>query len=233
MTITSGPQQAVMYVNGSVARTFPGSRIAPDCTGRLVLGTSPTTDDSWRGQLRGLALYGEELTADQVRRHYETWTAKGSPSISGEERPVAIYVFGEGSGNVVHNAVAGGINLEIPARYRLIHQAFLKPFWHEYKPTWAYVKDLLINIVGFMPLGFIFFAFWTSVRPIRRAALLTVLLGFVVSLTIEVLQSCIPVRDSGTTDLITNTFGTFLGVQLYRSDLARTLLARVYSARIF
>jgi len=232
VTISSGRQQTAMYVNGALARTFPGSRIGPDCAGRLVLGTSPTLDDSWRGQVRGLALYGAELTADQVRQHYETWTSGGSPAVSEGEEAVGIYLFNERSGDVVHNSLPTGINLEIPARYRLVHQLFLQPFWHEYKPTGSYWKDILINIVGFMPLGFFFYAYWSTVRPIRRAALLTTVLGFAVSLTIEVLQSQIPTRDSGTTDLITNTLGTFLGVQLYGWSVARTLLARIYSARL-
>jgi VanZ family protein len=232
VTISSGPQQTAMYVNGALARAFPGSRIGPDCRGRLVLGTSPTMDDSWRGQVRGLALYGAELTADQVRQHYETWTTSGSPALSDREHAVGLYLFNERSGDVVHNSIATGIDLEIPARYKLVHQIFLQPFWHEYKPKWSYSKDILINIVGFMPLGFFFYAYWSTVRPIRRAALVTTVLGFAVSLTIEVLQSQIPIRDSGTTDLITNTLGTFLGVQLYGWSLARTLLARIYSARL-
>jgi VanZ family protein len=232
VTISSGPQQTVMYANGVLARTFPGSRIGPDCRGRVVVGTSPIMDLSWRGQVRGLAFYGTELTADQAREHYETWTSGGSPAISEPEHAVGLYLFNERSGDVVHNSIATGINLEIPVRYRLVHQIFLQPFWHEYKPTGSYWKDILINVVGFMPLGFFFFAYWSSVRPIRHAALVTTALGFAVSLTIELLQSQIPTRDSGTTDLFTNTLGTILGIQLYGWSLARTILARIYSARL-
>jgi VanZ family protein len=230
VTVTSGPQQTAMYSDGGLARTFTQARIAGDCAGQLVLGTSPVFDTSWRGQLKGLALYSQELTADQVRRHYETWSTRGQPELSEGERAVALYLFDEHSGSMVHNAVLGGLDLYIPARYALVHQIFMEPFWQEYRPRWSYAKDCLINILGFLPLGFIFYAYWTSVRPIRRAALITTALGLAVSLTIEVLQSRIPVRDSGTTDLITNTLGTFLGVRLYGWSVARSLLAKIYPA---
>jgi VanZ family protein len=223
----------VFYLNGVPARTFPGSRFASDCFGRLVLGTSPRADDSWHGQIRGLALYGAELEADQVQRHFESWTKSGNPAATSREHPAGVYTFNERSGTEVHNAVSSGIDLEIPARYSLVHQIFLRPFWHEYEPGWSYWQDILINIFGLMPLGFVFYAYWTAARPLKRAALVTTLLGFAVSLTIEVSQSFIPTRDSGTTDLITNTLGTFLGVQLYRWSVARDLLARIYALRIF
>jgi VanZ family protein len=230
ITVTSGPQQTAMYVDGALKRKFSQIRIARDFRGQLVIGASPVADDSWQGQVNGIAIYGQELTAAQVLKHYETWTTQGRPELSDDEHAIALYLFSERAGNAVHNAVPGGVDLYIPKRYALVHQTFLQPFWKEYQPTWEYCKDILVNIVGFVPFGFVFCAYWSSVRPVGRAVLATTVLGLAVSLTIEVLQSHLPTRDSGTTDLITNTLGTFLGAKLFGLKAARALLARLYPA---
>jgi VanZ family protein len=228
ITITSGAEKSTMYVDGKLARSFPGIRVGKQCAGQLVLGTSPIGKNSWPGQLKGLALYQQELSPAEVLRHYQTWTTQGRPALSGNERAIGVYLFNERTGNVVHNDVRPGIDLYIPKRFALLHEEFLEPFWKEFKPSWSYWKDMLVNIVGFIPLGFFFCAYWSSVRPIKHAGWTTVVLGFAVSLTIEVLQSYLPTRDSGTTDLITNTFGTFVGVRLYAWKTARALLAKLY-----
>ncbi len=228
VTVTSGSRGTSIYVDGILVRAFPEFRMADDCAGRLVIGTSAVRPDSWKGILRGAAIYGRELTAAEVLEHYATWTTRGRPAISADENAVGVYLFGERAGSVVHDSEHRGIDLYIPKRFSLLHEQFLKPFWREFKPTRSYALDVLVNIAGFIPLGFVFFAYWSSVRPIKRPALATVALGLVVSLTIEVLQSYIPTRDSGTTDLITNTLGTFVGVRLCAAKTARSLLAKIY-----
>jgi len=228
ITITSGPEKTSMYVDGNLARSFPGTRIGKECAGQLIIGTSPVGKSSWSGQIRGLALYQQELTPAEVLRHYRTWTTEGRPEPMGNERAIGVYLFNERTGNIVHNEIRPGIDLYIPSRFTLLHQQFLEPFWEEFKPGLSYWKDIFVNIVGFIPLGFFFCAYWSTVRPIKHPNLTTVAFGFAVSLTIEVLQSYLPTRDSGTTDLITNTLGTFLGVRLCAWKTARALLAKLY-----
>ena len=227
VSLTSGLENTAMYVDGKLARSFPKVRIGDGCAGELVTGTSPVGESSWSGQLKGLALYQQELTPTEVLLHYQTWTTHGQPDFSGDEHAIAVYLFNERTGNTVHNDLAGRIDLYIPNRFSLLHQRLLNPFWNEFKPSASYWDDILVNIVGFIPLGFFFCAYWSSARPIKRPALTTVALGLAVSLTIEILQSYLPTRNSGTTDLITNTFGTFLGVRLYATKVARALVARI------
>ena len=229
VTIASGAQGSAIYVDGKLVRRFPAFRIGNDCGSPLEIGTSPVTSDSWTGELRGLAVYERELSEAEVRQHYETWTTAGRPAISEDEKAVGVYLFDERAGSVVHNAVHGGIDLNIPKRFSLVHQIFLQPFWKEFRLKWSYFSDVLVNIAGFVPLGFVFCAHWTSVRRLRHAALATVALGFAVSLTIEVLQSQLPTRYSDTTDVITNTLGTIVGVSLYSSRAVRAVVAGIFS----
>ena len=76
--------------------------------------------------------------------------------------------------------------------------------------------DVLINIAGFIPVGFCFLAYFSVVRPIKRPTLAVLLFGFALSVTIEILQRFLPTRDSDMTDVITNTLGTFVGVTFHR-----------------
>ena len=228
ITITSSAQQTTMYVDGALAGVFPQFRLDHGLTGQLVIGTSPVASDTWSGELLGLAIYQQELTAAEVLQHYDTWAKQGRPVLSGNERVIALYLFNEHAGNIVRNAVQG-IDLYIPKRFSLLHQPFLQPFWKEYRRGWEHWgESVLINIVGFVPLGFLFYAYWSYRRPIKRPVAVTTILGLAVSLTIEVLQAYLPTRTSGTTDLVTNTLGTFLGVMLYSSRIARALLAKAY-----
>ncbi len=122
IAITAARQHAAVYVNGTLSRTSAPFRLSPDdLTGELVLGTSPVVNDGWPGELRGLAIYKQELTAAQVSRHFESWTAKGRPDLDQNERALALYLFDEHRGRVVHDRGSSGIDLYIPERYLILH----------------------------------------------------------------------------------------------------------------
>jgi hypothetical protein len=231
VTITSKGGQTSVYGDGSLVQTAVGFPLSGrDLHGELVIANLARIDSSWSGLLRGLALYDEGLSPARVVHHYETWTKQGRPDIPENERATMVYLFDEGAGRVIHNHVPSGIDLYIPERFVVLHQAFLRPFWEEYEATWDYWRgSILINIGGFIPFGFLFCAYFSFAKRIKRPALVTVLLGFVVSLTIECLQALLPTRDSGTTDLITNTLGTCLGVWLYRWSIWRAPWAGIWT----
>jgi hypothetical protein len=215
LTIASGIHGTAVYTNGVLARTAPHFQLAAEAfTGRLVLGDAPGQTDSWSGDLLGLAIYCRELTAAQALRHYETWTQRARPALSGEERNAALYLFDERAGNVVHDHAGSGVHLYIPSKYMVLEQIFLEPFWREFSLSRSYWDSALKNIIGFIPFGFCFCA-CLSAHKLRRAALATVILGTLVSLAIEILQAYLPTRDSGTTDIFTNTLGTCIGAVVW------------------
>lgn len=71
------------------------------------------------------------------------------------------------------------------------------------------LRDTLLNILLFLPLGFFLPLLWEDRRQFHRV----VLEGFLISLTIELLQ-ILTFRATDVNDLITNTLGTILGYLL-------------------
>ena len=230
ITITANGGHTSVYIDGALVEAAPKFPFSgKDLDGELVVANWPSKDDSWSGLLRGVAFYGQELSPAEVVHHYETWTENGRPDVSENERAVAFYLFDERAGRIIHNQVPSGTDLYIPDRYLVLDQALLLPFWEEFHSAWSYWEDVLVNIAGFVPFGFLFCAYFSLAGPIKRPALVTILLGFTVSLTIESLQVFLPTRDSDTTDVITNTLGTCFGVWLYRLNLWRVLIARIWT----
>jgi VanZ family protein len=218
ITITSGAKGAWIYIDGVLSAASPEFPLsAGGFTGRLVLGDSAGQPDSWSGELLGLAIYRRQLTAAQVFHNYATWKQTGRPGLADDERNIALYLFDERSGDIARDKTRSGMDLYIPKRYKVMDKLFLEPFWTEFSMSWSFWGSALKNIVGFIPFGFCFYAYLVAVLSVKRATLVTVALGAVVSLTIEILQAYLPTRDSGTTDLITNTLGSWVGVAAYNS----------------
>jgi len=213
-----------VYLDGVIAKRAPQMVLpARAFSGRLVLGDSAGQADSWSGQLLGVSIYSRELSATQVLQHYEAWKGAGQPQIAVDEGNVALFPFDERSGRTIHSKGGSRSDLDIPQKYTVLGQAFMESPSSEIRRSKGFGSAILKNIVGFVPFGFCFYTYFSFVRQAKRAALATVTLGFTVSVTIEVLQAFLPTRDSGITDIVTNTCGTWIGVLVYKA--VRPILA--------
>ena len=231
ITVTSGPRETAVYIDGRMVKSSPRLGLTKeDLAGQLIFGTSPVKSAGWRGNLLGLALYDQELTGTQVAQNYQGWIQNGRPPGFATEGKVALYLFEEHTGSVVHNSARWGPALSIPEHFKILQKPVLARPREKDFVRLSYWKDVLLNIGGFIPFGFFVCAYLSSSHT-RRAALAAILVGAVVSLTIEILQIYIPTRDSDTTDLVANTSGAILGVLLYRSTIARAFLASLHRIR--
>jgi VanZ family protein len=233
VTMTFGPNGTTIYLNDRQAKVFPRFTISQsELSGEIVLGTSAEDYQPWPGEVRGMAIYSQELSAAQVSKHYAGWTGGQSAVPVDFDRATAYYRFEEGGGRNIHNAAASGPNLEIPKWFKIPHKPFLKSPAKEFSANWDYVNDVIRNIVGFMPLGFLLCAYLACTLSQRRAILYAILAGGFLSFSIEVLQFFVPPRNSGVTDIITNTLGAAFGALLAQPILVRMLFARTNSTSL-
>ena len=131
ITITSGPGGSSAFVDGILAETYPALKLSLlDFSGQLVLGTSPVEDDTWTGQVRGLVLYGRELSSSEIARHPGAWAQGMDPAVAAREGALALYTFEERSGDLVHDRLArSSPDLYIPRTFQLPHKPLLR-VWH-------------------------------------------------------------------------------------------------------
>jgi VanZ family protein len=216
ITVSSGTNGMSVYVDGKLKAFKEGFKLtATNFSGRLVFGDSPEGHQSWSGDLRGLAIYPTEISAERVQKDYEMWNSGAEFPADVVASATALYLFKEGTGYVTRSSVAGAPDLAIPARLETLRPVLLKPFWKEYERSWEYWADVLVNILAFVPFGFLFCGYLAVGGSVKRPLWLALVAGLLVSLTIELGQYYLPMRNSGTTDLITNTSGTGLGAVLF------------------
>jgi hypothetical protein len=229
LTIASGASGTTVYLDGREARVFPGFRVSRnDVTGQIVIGTSPTEYEPWSGQIRGLAIYSRELESADVFRHYRDWTDPGThpPDLEGA---VARYVFTEAGGSEIQNEVGSEPDLEIPRYFSVPQKVVLKSPVKEFEANRTYAEDIVMNVVGFVPLGLVVCTYLALTNSRQTSILYATLAGGSLSFVIEMLQAFIPRRNSGITDIITNALGSALGAAIAHSILVRGILAKVRS----
>ena len=205
-----------VFIDGSLRRRSTEFRMTCESlAGTLVLANSPKQYAPWQGSIFALAVYRGSLDAATIRRHYRAFSSGTAIDSADLNNALAVYNFSERGGQVIRDQMPTEPDLRIPESYSILYPPFLTPAWKEFALARWYYADLALNIAGFLPPGFFICAMLFQLRGGKRSVVLATVAGLLLSLTIEILQAYIPMRNSGTTDLITNTLGAGIGAAFY------------------
>jgi VanZ family protein len=226
--VTADPAGTAFYLDGNLLLRRPGFVLsASRLKGHLILGDAAEGGHAWAGQLFGLAWFHRALDAAEIARHQALWTNHQANQLATATGLSALYLFDEGSGQWVLDRSPKGRRLWIPERYRVLEKTVLAPPWGSTPLQWSDVDDILINILGFVPFGFMVYSHRRLTRPNSRTwnVLWAVAAGTAISLAIELIQVWLPNRSSSATDLASDTLGTLIGVLIARRMFARPPVA--------
>ena len=122
---------------------------------------------------------------------------------------MAVYRFTNEGTNLITDESGNGNTLAVPKFFDVRQRPF-----ETFNPKKPDVGDFIINIFGFIPLGFVLFLWFshTTRLSVLWLGVGVAVFGFISSLGIEWAQSFLLSRNSSISDVICNTIGTMLGV---------------------
>jgi len=231
ITVTTGEEGTKVYLDGQFVSRKKDLRlkIPNGNKTRLLLGNSVYGKQPWHGDIYGLAFYGYTLTAHDAVLHFDRWVQVQNFSLANKDKAFVIYAFDEKVGERVFDLAGGNNHLKIPSRMHILKKKILFPARTAIKFDRIFYIDSIINLLGFIPLGFILSATFVKLGGTfeKHDVLIAVTFCFAVSLIIEIYQAWIPSRHSYMLDLILNTLGALVGAIMYRFLILRTNNKRV------
>jgi hypothetical protein len=222
ITVTSSGLNTYLYMGGKLASKTQNSRLViphtPDKM-RLILGNSVYGKHSWDGEIYGVAMTSVALSEMRVKSLYDNWMSRISPVFEPVDDLRLLYTFNEGKGRLVTDETGLNPSLQLPSRLIVLQRAFLSPPWEHFRLNLVCLIDVLVNVIGFIPIGAVAY-YWSrgTHTPYRRYSIpVTLAFCFCLSLGIESVQAWLPNRDSSLLDLVLNTCGAWLGITVFTS----------------
>lgn len=191
--IITGTEGTAVYINGVLARKNRAFtlKLPPTSQSRLILGNSVVIRNGWHGIFYNLS-----------------FVAGGSGGGKIE------YFFQKSGEDCVAELGKNGPAILLPGHIPVMKKKILVwPDFATVNPVLLFI-DIVINILGFIPLGVVFPLFLESsgAKNFSGAMLASAILIPCFSLTIEIAQVWIPSRHSSSLDLILNTLGGMIGI---------------------
>jgi len=212
VAVTSGLEGTDIVIDGRPTQHFSRFRMLTANESlqgqKLYIANSPELGCPWAGSFSELVVLGSSWTHSALENF--RWNDAGG-RCSETPGAVACYDLGRMQGDTVPDQSGSGNGLSVPRHLAFDKRALALPDWESFS-----VSDLVVNILGFVPFGFLIYLRLLQSRSLRwdSSMLLAVIVGFVLSLAIELTQAWLPGRDSSMSDLIANTFGTAVGAAI-------------------
>ena len=201
LTVASGRLGTRVYINDTLLGSNRKLKLALPthaASTHLMLGNDIRGKTPWRGSIRSLAIYTQT----------KQYAALGDPSLE--------YIFSPPVEERVEDTSATGIPLLLPRQATILQKQILEfPRLHNFYSGWIW-RDMLINFFGFVPFGLLLSNLLRQhqTRDNRWLLCMTTGCAFLFSLTIEITQVMMPLRNSSLLDLILNTAGGGCGAAL-------------------
>lgn len=210
---------AIVYDMNKFVLYHDGEKIATRRTGPLtfsrwnksyplVIGSDAKGHSAWKGAIRSIAIFDRALPENEVQHTY---------ALMRESSPLICYSFANDNGSTVKDCGSGTPTpLIIPNHFIPYKRAVLELPVKEWNKFPHNLFDIIINLLGFIPLGFFLSMYMTHKNvTFRRSLLVSIAFGFTISFAIEFSQAFLSSRSSSMVDLLDNTLGTAIGACLY------------------
>jgi VanZ family protein len=211
LTLVSNRTTCNFYVNGELAKSFQDVALIGERESirgySVTLGNSRSVKGPWTGGVLSLKVYERALTESEIAAGWDVARKGTSP-----EGLIAAFALDKSHSTSIPDLSGNRNILAVPERVILTNSVLAWPDWRNQKDS-SPAGDIAVNILGFVPFGFLF-AFWREQADGSRrwrSWLFAILVGALISLAIEVPQAFIPARDSNMADVICNTGGAVLG----------------------
>lgn len=193
LLVASEGNRTHVYVNGEIVESrvdFPLVGADNKFSGSLLVGNSADGTRPFSGEIRSLKIY-------------DSFYSAGSSSLEADD-PVVGFDYSAGSWSE---------GIIIPDRFTILKNRFFSGKQLADLSKEEYKRDILINILGFIPVGVCFAAVGRRrFRSFVKVALFVGVASFSLSMLIEWGQGYLAHRDSSQLDVLLNTISGMIAV---------------------
>ena len=208
ITIISDSKDLFFYVNGTLLKKITNFSLTnPDefNIGKLIMGVSANGQNPWSGEIYGISIFNNNVDSIFVKKRFELWKNHKSVSLFDKNNNTIYPLLKFGKLDYISNKVEN--YFIIPPYFVTIQKEFFKFKTQD-------LKDIILNLFGFIPLGFLMFLLSINMQMNNLKRIFIYLLGIILSFFIEYIQGYMYPRDSSLIDLLLNSAGNIIGLNL-------------------